>query len=95
MRKALRRELPRYIDLIQYLKDRGYVSTSGEAEKLILDGRVRSESHKLGIGQETQPKRLSKAALLVSGGKFENEVVDVVRPHVPASLRKTIRVIDA
>ena len=58
VRKLLRSELPAYIDLIQWLKDRGYADTTGQAEKIILAGRVRSGSHKLGMVEESERKRV-------------------------------------
>ena len=47
LRKALRTTLPAYIDLVDYLRLRGYADTKGQALKLIESGRVRSDSHKL------------------------------------------------
>lgn len=50
LRKAVgRTPLPAYIDLIDWLKTRGHADTSGQARKLILAERVKSESHTLGI----------------------------------------------
>ncbi len=80
LRKALRRSLPAHIDLIDWLKTRGYAQTTGEARKIILDRHVRSESHVLGI---------KKIPTLV-GDKVED--VDIVVPYVPAELRSTLRV---
>ena len=97
LRKALRRTPTAYIDLIAYLKDRGYAQTSGEAEKIILDGRVRSDSHKLGIGKGTQLKKGSvlRASVGVELTEEDFEEVDIVQRHVPASLRPTIQVMPA
>ena len=36
------------IDLIKYLKDRGYAKTSGEARELLELGNVMADSHPLG-----------------------------------------------
>jgi hypothetical protein len=48
VRKALRGgRLDRQIDLVQWLMDRRYASTKGEARAMLLAGRVRSESHAL------------------------------------------------
>jgi hypothetical protein len=91
LRKALRSELPASLDLVQFLKLRGYASTTGEAEKIILAGRVVSESHKLGIKEVTRPKKMSQAQI-VAGQAPEPETVDVVDRMVSAKLRDTIEV---
>ena len=46
----MRRDLPAYIHLVDHLKSRGHAQTTGAAEKLILQGRVRSGDDILGIG---------------------------------------------
>lgn len=49
--KSLRRKpLPAFIDPVQWLLDRRLVKTKREARVLILDGRLKSESHAVGIG---------------------------------------------
>jgi hypothetical protein len=97
VRKMLRRELPAYIDLVQWLKDRRYAQTTGQAEKMILDGRVRSESHKLGIGKGLRVKKGTEIKILRGGSVEESdwEEVPVVNRHVPAKLRGTINVVAA
>lgn len=97
LRKAMRSDLPAFIDLVDYLKIRRLARTTGEAEKLILDGRVSSESHKLGIGEGKKVKASArmKAAL---GRPLEDddfEVVPVVDRRVPAKLRDSIQVSSA
>lgn len=49
LRKLTRRKLPRYFDIVDWLKMRRYAQTTGEAERLILAGRLRSGSHTVGI----------------------------------------------
>lgn len=78
LRKAFRRQLPRYIDIIYWLKTRGYANTSGEAKQLILDGRLRSESHTIGIVQD--PTTIDER--------------DVVERLQPAFIKDTLRVED-
>lgn len=97
LRKALRRTPEGFIDLIAYLKDRGYAQTSGEAEKIILAGRVQSESHKLGIRKSTQLKAGAalRASVGIELGEDDFEEVDAVARHVPADLRSTIQVMPA
>lgn len=82
LRKALRRTPPAFIDLVAWLKLHGYADTTGKAHKIILDGRVRSESHKLGIGRGVAVKK----------GKLVE--VDEVHPMVSADIRGTIVVVD-
>lgn len=97
VRKMLRKELPAFIDLIQWLRVRGYAQTAGQAEKLILDGRVRSESHTLGIGKGLKAKPGINIKILRGHRVTEEDFdeVPVVQPHVPARLRGTIRVVEA
>lgn len=97
LRKALRSELPAYFDLIRYLKDRRIARTTGEAKAIILAGRVRSESHKLGIGKGHQVRESSKikAALGRPLEKDDFEEVDVVNPAVPVKFLDTIQVLPA
>lgn len=83
LRKGLgRRSLPAYIDLIQWLLDRGHVNTAGAARRLLLEGKVMSESHVIG-----REKRLVRPA-----PNSEPKLVWVAAPLVPADLRPTIRV---
>lgn len=49
LRKTLnRRPLPAWIDLVWWLKSNRYASTTGQAIRLMLDGKVRMESHVVG-----------------------------------------------
>jgi hypothetical protein len=83
--KALRRStLPAYINLIEWLKDRRYASTTGEAQKILLAGRVQADSHKLGV------KRMP---VLQADQTIREQ--DVVQPIVPAELRSRIIVTKA
>jgi len=49
LRKMTRTPLPRSFDLVDWLKDRRHAQTTGEANHLILSGRVRCGSHVVGI----------------------------------------------
>jgi hypothetical protein len=49
LRRALRPALPVYFDLVEWLKMRRYAQTTGEANRLILAGRVRNGSHRIGV----------------------------------------------
>jgi hypothetical protein len=77
VRKALRKELPAYVDLFRWLKDRGHAQTSGDCRKLLLDGRVKSESHTVGI-------------VTVQTEKGEIKVIERLQP---VSMRPTLRVV--
>jgi hypothetical protein len=94
LRKAMRRQLPAYIDLVQYLKDRRYARTTGEAEEIILAKRVKSESHVLGIKKEKRLKSQSRMQI-AAGKEPELEEVDAVDRLVSAKLRSTIVVLPA
>lgn len=49
LRKTLsRRPLPSWIDLVWWLKSNRHADTTGQAIKLMLDGKVRLESHIVG-----------------------------------------------
>jgi hypothetical protein len=76
LRKALRKgRLPSYIDLVQYLKDHKHADTTGGAIKLIKEGRVRADSHTLGVTQVQVT---------------DDKTVDVFTRFVPASVRASI-----
>lgn len=84
LRKAIERTpLPRYIELIDWLKDHRYADTTGQAIRLLEDGRVHSESHV--IGREK----------VVMMDEKSNKLIErwVATSRVPASLRGTIRVV--
>lgn len=84
MRRALSKgRLPAYIDLIGWLKLHGHAQTTGAAVKLLLDGRVRSESHKLGV------------RIIESGEGDDVRKVRILEPRVPAKFRDTLEVVGA
>lgn len=95
VRKMLRATPATQIDLVQWLRDRRYARTTGEAERIILAGRVKSESHALGI---KKGKRLTESGRLklALGREVTDEDIeerDVVDRLVPARLRSTITVV--
>jgi hypothetical protein len=47
--KAFRQKLPVRFDLIQWMLDHGHARTKREARQIILDKRVKSESHAVGV----------------------------------------------
>lgn len=82
MRKALRVTPPRFLDLVQWLKDRRHAQTTGEAHRIILAGRVRHGSHKVGV---------VKANVKLPGGEMGTE--DAVYPFVPSEWRGELIVV--
>lgn len=49
LRKAInRRPLPAHVDLVWWLRSNRYADTTGQAIRLMLDGKVRLESHVVG-----------------------------------------------
>lgn len=92
LRKIMRNTPPLKLDLVQWLIDRGHAQTKGAARKLILDGKVRHESHVLGRVQAPIAKPLTLAQQM-AGKSAEVEMGFVVDPYVDASLRKSITVL--
>jgi hypothetical protein len=49
LRKAInRRPLPAYVDLVWWLRSRRHADTTGQAIRLLLEGKVKLESHVVG-----------------------------------------------
>ncbi len=83
--KALRRQSPpAFIDLVQWLKDRRYARTTGEANRIILAKRVMADSHPLGI---------KRVPTLLPNQTIKEQ--DVVSPLIPAAHRGRIVVLPA
>jgi hypothetical protein len=81
LRRALeRRPLPAWIDLVQWLKFHRHAYTTGQALRLLLDGKVKSESHV--VGRERVER--------IINGQTVEQWEPVTR--VPAKLRNTLRV---
>lgn len=81
LRKAFRRTPPAFLDIINWLEFHGYADTAGQARKIILDKRLRSESHVIGLVKAWDP-------LL----KKNVDVIERLQPN-PAQLRRTLRVV--
>ena len=77
IRKAFRRSLPRYINLVEYLTDRRLASSKRVARQMLLDGKVRVGSHKVG-----------RIEVEILGQKQW-----AVDPYVPAEKRNEILVV--
>lgn len=91
LRKAFRQSPPAYINLIDWLMDHGHANTKRQAKDILLAGRVRSESHVLGVQKVERLKPVAKLSNLASRER-ETEMVDEVRPVVSAKFRKTLHV---
>jgi predicted rRNA methylase YqxC with S4 and FtsJ domains len=79
MRKAMRRTPPAYFDLIQWLRDRNYANTRKQAKDMILAGKVKADSHTLGVGQEP---------FIDANGQIAYR--PAVMQHVPAELKPRV-----
>lgn len=80
LRKALRRTPPAYIDLVDWLQMHGHADTAGQARDIILAGRVKRDSHTLGVEELTLP---------------DSSTHKIVSPRVLAENRKYITVSSA
>ncbi len=91
--KMLRkRPLDSKIDLVQWLIDRGHARTRAEARKIILAGRVRSESHTLGVKEVEIPVRTAVLDA-AAGRKPRTEKKDVVAPLIDSRLKERLTVL--
>lgn len=97
VRKMMRQTPDAYIDLVVWLKQHRYAQTTGEAERIILARRVRSESHVVGITKGRVPKDSTRVKAMLGRQLTEDdfEEVDVVERWVPARLRETLIVSSA
>lgn len=83
LRKQVQRTpLPRLFDPVEWLKSRRHAQTTGEALKIILEGRLRSGSHI--VGRHTMQ-------VLDAAGKPEDK--DFVLQAVPVALRDQLIVL--
>lgn len=79
--KRLRRTpLTAYFDAVQWLIDHGHARTRKAARELILDERLKVDSHVVGIGTDLVPVQSSMTI----------EEVKVVRPHLPVEQRERL-----
>ena len=82
LRRVLRPALPVYFDLVDWLKMRRHAQTTGEANRLILEGRVRNGSHRIGVEKVpvTQPDGSIKTVEVVQRvqpGKYRDGLIVV------------------
>jgi hypothetical protein len=76
-----RKSLPAYFDLVKWLVDHGHAKSKREARDVILAGRVKSDSHTIGV---------EKLPWLDAAGNETEK--DFVFEHVPVALRQNITV---
>jgi hypothetical protein len=79
LRRALQVSPPGKLDLVQYLIDRGHASSIKAARELILAGRVRADSHRLGVKAYHDP--------------LLDKQVEYVDPIIPTEFRDRIMVL--
>lgn len=83
LERALRKDrLPKWINLVDWLKDHGHADTAGGARKIIQEERVMVESHILG-----------KTILEIPGPDEKLEKKEIFWPFVAASQRSSIHVV--
>jgi hypothetical protein len=88
--KLFRASLPRYFDLVDWLIVRGHAKTKREAKQLILDHRVKSASHTLGVVKARTPI-INPINGKVMGAR-EEEVVD---SRIPVERKSEIVILPA
>lgn len=81
LRKLTQRTpLPIGFDLVQWLKDRRYAQTTGEANRIILADRIRSGSHVIGtelidgIGPDGQPEK-QKVVARYQPARYKSDLI--------------------
>jgi hypothetical protein len=81
IRRALRKgRLESYIDLVEWLKDRGHAQTTGEAYNLLTSGAVRTQGgHKLGRNPSGGPQGLTYTPNRIVSARLRSQLI-VVKP---------------
>jgi hypothetical protein len=97
LRKTIaRRPLPAYIDLVQYLQDRGHAQTAGQAKRMLLDGKVRVGANAVGRRADptAKPVPVSQHPQRLLAHRQHPDIVKgfVLDPLVKSSLRGEITV---
>lgn len=89
LERALRKgRLRRWLDLVQWAKDHGHANSTTEAIQLIIDDRIKSESHPLG------KRVITREQLNEQSGKNEPVKEQIIDRYVPARLRDSLYVTD-
>lgn len=93
LRKAVERQpLVAYIDLVRWLKERGYAQTTGKAHELLVDGKVRVDSHAVGREKRAVAAPLSALEQLQGKEPSKPKMQWFPQPYVRAEFREHIRV---
>lgn len=93
LRKAVNRQpLLAYIDLQRWLKDRGYASSTREANELLIGGKVMVDSHTVGREKAVVSAPLSALEQLQRKEPSKPKEQWVPRPLVRAEFREQLRV---
>lgn len=64
LRRSLRQNRSTYIDLTEYLVDRRFASSRKKAEAMLVDGKVRVESHIVGRVEVPDPEKKDKTMFI-------------------------------
>jgi hypothetical protein len=89
LRKHFRRQLPAYIDLVQWLQDHRHAQTAGQAKRLMLDGKVRVAANAVGRKSDPRARAVGFKGLYLSTDGW------VLDPYLPAQFRNEIHVSSA
>lgn len=87
--KSLRRTPPAFFDIVRWLVDHRHANTQREAREMILAGRVKSDSHPLGILKD------QTVATRTALGTVKIERKDTVNPYIPVAVKGRITVLPA
>lgn len=77
-KKLTRRALPAYFDLVTWLVDNGHARTKPEAKRIILDKKVKHESHTLGVDKVPNFQFVK--------GEIKMKEIEVLRRHVSTAV---------
>jgi ribosome-associated protein YbcJ (S4-like RNA binding protein) len=91
-KQVYRTPLTRYIDLVQWLKDRRYAQTTGEAERLMTDGKVKTDAHIIGRERVSMAPEQTAWEKLTDAPQKDPEIVWFPRRYIRAEFRDTLRV---
>ena len=78
--KALRNTPPVYFDLADFLVSRKHAKSRREAREMMLEGRVRVDSHKVGFEEHDDPFK-------------KDEKIKILVPHLRSELRDRVMVV--
>lgn len=93
LRKAINRKpLTAYVDIEDWLVTRGHAKSKREARQLMVDGKVKAESHTVGRERVAVRKPLTAIQTLRGEEAPEPELEWVPRPLLRVEFKKLLRV---